>query len=186
MHVLLTLVATLPLHAAGGGEGEPFLSREEALELAFDGCKVTRSTVTLTAEQRAKVEKLSGSRVTRSIVYPYVATKDGKVCGTAWFDVHRVRTLREALMFVVGPKGKIRRIEMLAFGEPREYIPRPSWYAQFIGKGLDETLSLKKGIKKVTGASLTARATTDAARRVLAVHQVWLASQVPPPAKKPK
>ena len=38
--------------------------------------------------------------------------------------------------------------------------------------GFDDELSMKRGIRAVTGATLTARATTDAARRVLAVHKV--------------
>lgn len=184
MRTLFTTLATLLLCASAATAGEVFLTKEEALELAFEGCQVTRSTVALTNEQKATVEELSGAAPSKSLVYPYVATKGGKVVGTAWFDVHKVRTLRETLMIVIDPGGKISRVEVLAFGEPAEYMPRASWYAQFVGKGLDKNLSLKKGIKKVTGATLTARATTDAARRVLAVHQVWRASKNTPPTEK--
>ena len=83
-----------------------------------------------------------------------------------------VRTLRQVLMVVVDPEGKIRRVELLAFAEPTEFIPNARWYGQFVGKALDETLSLKRDIKGVTGATLTARATTQAVRRVLATHAV--------------
>ena len=175
---MLTRLRRLPVLAAllGAPLLDPsgaLLSKEEALALAFEGCNVSRATVTLTDEQRARVRKLCGEELDRSLVYPYVATKDGELVGTAWFDVHRVRTMRETLMVVVDPQGRIARTEVLAFGEPAEYLPRASWYAQFVGKKLDETLSLKKGIKPVTGATLTARATTEAARRVLAIHLVW-------------
>ena len=182
MRAFLTIALVL-LSSAVAAAGEVFLTKEEALELAFEDCEVTRSTVTLSKAQRARVKKLSGKDPGKSLVYPYVATKDGKVVGTAWFDVHKVRTLRETLMIVVDADGKISRVEVLAFGEPTEYMPRASWYAQFVGKGLDETLSLKKGIKKVTGATLTARATTDAARRTLAIHQVWREACATPPKK---
>ena len=47
-----------------------------------------------------------------------------------------------------------------------------AWYGQFPGKGLDADLDLKRGIHPVAGASLTARATTAAVRRVLALHRV--------------
>ena len=184
MRALLALACTLLLCTSPVAANETFLTKEEALELAFKDCKVARSTVTLTKKQKARVKELTGATPSKSLVYPYVATKDGKVVGTAWFDVHKVRTVREVLMVVIDPEGKISRIEVLAFGEPKEYMPRASWYAQFVGKGLDETLSLKKGIKKVTGATLTARATTDAARRVLAIHQVWSARPAPPPKVK--
>lgn len=179
MSVRLLLCTLLASFAAAG---ETFLTKEEALELAFPECEVTRSTLVLTEEQKARVTKLAGAEFGRSLVYPYVATRDGKVIGTAWFDVHRVRTLRETLMIVVDPDGKIARIEVLAFGEPAEYLPRASWYGQFVGRGLDDDLSLKKkkGISKVTGATLTARATLDAARRNLALQTVWLEAQPPP------
>ena len=58
------------------------------------------------------------------------------------------------------------------FAEPKDYLPRAKWYAQFVGCKLDGRLRLKRGIKGVTGATLTARATTGAARRMLALHQV--------------
>ena len=103
---------------------------------------------------------------------PYVATKDGVLLGTAYFDVHRVRTKNEVLMFVLGPDGHLRRVEVCSFAEPLEYLPRPAFYAQFQGGALDEELDLRRGIHGVAGATLSARATTEAARRVLALHEV--------------
>ncbi len=168
--LLLGLTLALPLRA-----GEVFLTKDEALALAFKDCHIERQTLVLTEKERKQVEKESGHALASRIVHPYVATKNGKLVGTAWFDVHKVRTAREVLMLVIDPKGRIQRLEVLAFGEPKQYLPRATWYAQFIGKKLDETLSLKKGIKKITGATLTARATTQAARRVLAIRQIWKA-----------
>lgn len=82
-------------------------------------------------------------------------------------------------MVVVDPAGAIARIEVLSFMEPEEYMPRARWYEQFAGKSLNEELSTKRGIHPVTGATLTVRATTDAARRVLALHRI-LHANVPP------
>ena len=65
----------------------------------------------------------------------------------------------------------VGRIEVISFDEPEEYIPRSVWYEQFDGESLDDDLRLARGIDGVTGATLTARATTNAVRRVLAVHQ---------------
>lgn len=191
----LLLTLALALAAAPGQAattGKVYLTKQEALELAFKDCEVVRSTLVLEDEQQRKVARLSGSPFERNLVFKYVATRKGKLVGTAYFDVHRVRTLRETLMFVVDPEGRIARLEVLAFGEPVEYMPRSNWYAQFKGKSLDETLSLKKGIKRVTGATLTTRATTSAARRVLALHKVCAAEPEKPkperakPTEKPK
>jgi Na+-translocating ferredoxin:NAD+ oxidoreductase RnfG subunit len=102
----------------------------------------------------------------------YVATKDGRELGTAYFDTHTVRTMDETIMVAVDPAGVITRIEVLSFSEPEEYLPKAHWYEQFQGKPLDDELSLKRAIRPVTGATLTAHATTDAARRVLALDRV--------------
>jgi len=73
---------------------------------------------------------------------------------------------------VVDPVGRIGRIEVLSFDEPPEYLPRAAWYRQFDGRKLDAELELRRAIRPVAGATLTARATTDAARRVLALYRV--------------
>jgi hypothetical protein len=163
--VALWLSALLP------AQGKVLLSIEEALELAFEEAEVTRTMRTLDDAQRERVAELCGQELERSLVYPYVATRDGAVVGTAYFDVHRVRTLRETLMVVVRPDGTIGRVELLAFGEPADYIPRDVFYAQFVGRPLDEELNLKRSIRGITGATLSARSTVDCGRRVLAIHR---------------
>jgi hypothetical protein len=87
----------------------------------------------------------------------------------------------ETILVVVDPAGALARVEVLSFSEPEEYLPRPRWYAQFPGKPLDAELSVKRGVRPVVGATLTARATTAAARRVLALHRVLH----PVPARTP-
>ena len=50
---------------------------------------------------------------------------------------------------------------------------------QYDGEKLDDDLSLKRDIRPVTGATLTARATTEAVRRVLAIHRVVTVGSAP-------
>ena len=152
-----------------------FLSQPQALELAFGtGAAVERQSHFLTPEQLARARERAGPGVPLegALVTRYVGRKDGHLLGTAYFDTHRVRTLQETLMIVVGPEGKVGRVEVLTFGEPDEYLPRPAWYGQFQGRGLDRQLAVSRAIHGVTGATLSARAATDAVRRTLALHQV--------------
>lgn len=165
------LVAAL-LAAAGPASAKVYLTVDEALDLAFEGCRVERTTVYLTDAEKERAEALAGSDVESAIVYPYVADCGGEPGGTAYFDAHRVRTLPETLMVVVSPRGEVTRVEILAFNEPEDYIPRDIWYQQFLDEDLDRELALGRSIRAVTGATLTARATTQAVRRVLALHQV--------------
>jgi Na+-translocating ferredoxin:NAD+ oxidoreductase RnfG subunit len=79
--------------------------------------------------------------------------------------------------------GKMKRIEVVAFLEPPEYQPSERWYDQFAGKKLEQNLRLSGEIHPVTGATLTAKATTEAVRRVLAIDQMLLQKEAE--AKQP-
>lgn len=179
-------LGTAALLAAAALSAKVFLTQEEALRLAFPGATVAHRTAFLTPEQRAAAQKLSGDAdLPAALVNSYVATKDGAEIGTAYFDAHLVRTMPETIMVVVDPAGAIVRIEVLSFLEPEEYLPRARWYEQFAGKTLTDELSTKRGVHPVTGATLTVRATTDAARRVLAVHRVLHPPDSPNPNPNP-
>ena len=82
-------------------------------------------------------------------------------------------------MVVIGADGAVRRVEVVTFREPLEYMPRGAWYAQYKGQELDDDLVLKRDIRPVTGATLTTRATTEAVRRVLAIHAVAAQEEMP-------
>jgi len=166
------LLALSASASAAGGGGKVFLTVEEALKLAFPEEEVETRTAYLTPEQLAAARELAQVEVPSAIVRYRVARRDGRVVGTAYVDTHLVRSMKETILVVVDPDQRIRRIEVLAFGEPLEYLPHASWYGQFTGHALDSELTTKRGIAGVTGATLTVRATTDAARRVLALHRV--------------
>lgn len=178
------LTAAAGLAAAAALDAKVFLTQQEALKLAFPGATIERHTAYLTEAQQKAAKKLSGDEeLPSALATYYVATKDGRDVGTAYFDTHTVRTMDETIMVAVDPAGAIARIEVLSFSEPEEYLPKTHWYEQFQGKPLDDELSLKRAIRPVTGATLTAHATTDAARRVLALDRVLHPSQPPGPAK---
>ena len=169
----LLLAALAGTGASGsGGAGKVFLTVEEALTLAFPECAIERRTEVLSEGEEARVEELAGAELASRIVRPYVAYKDGKLVGTAYFDAHRVRTKNEVLMLVVGPDERLQRIEVLSFAEPLEYLPKASFYAQFRARRLERDLDLERDIRGVAGATLSAEAATHAARRVLALSRV--------------
>jgi hypothetical protein len=166
------VLGLLALAGAGSVFAKVFLSQDEALKLAFPGASVERKTAFLSDAERDDIAKLAGGGKPAGLQPYYVATKDGALLGTAYFDVHVVRTQNEVLMVVVKPDASVSRVEVLSFSEPEEYLPKANWYGQFPGKTLSEELSEKRAIRPVTGATLTVRATTEAVRRVLALHRV--------------
>lgn len=151
-----------------------FMTQQEALGLAFADAEVERRTAFLSEEELGRAGALAGEdvEVEQRVVNHYVATRECRPVGVAYFDAHRVRTLEEVVMVVVTPDGRIERIEVLRFSEPPEYRVPEGWIDQLDGKGLSGELSLKGGIVNMTGATLTSRAVVGAARRVLALHAV--------------
>ena len=171
--LLFTLFFSAP------ASGTVFLSVDEALKLAFPNCVIKRLTVFLTKDQMARVQELAGQQVQSALVNPYVATREGKTVGVAYFDTHRVRTQQEVILVAIDPDDRILRVETLAFSEPREYLPRSEWFQLFRGHKLGDDLRIKRTIRNVTGATITARVVTDTVRRTLALHLVLKARLMP-------
>ncbi len=149
------------------------LTQEEALALAFPGAdSIRRRTAYLEDHQLARIAKATGPEAGEpSAVAPhYVAFQDGAPVGAAYFDAHRVRTMDQVLMIVVGRDDRVMRIETIRFREPPEYEAPERWLELFRDRGLGPDLSLKGEIPSITGATLTARAVTRAVRRALALH----------------
>jgi hypothetical protein len=167
------VLVALPLAVVAAAGARVFVTVDEALALAFPGATIERGTAYLTEVEVARARELAGSDDTPpAIVHPYRASLDGRPVGTAYFDAHVVRTLQETVMVVVRSDGTVGRVEVLSFDEPPDYLPREAWYRQFDGRELDAELELRRAIRPVAGATLTARATTDAVRRALALHRV--------------
>ncbi|HEX8407387.1 MAG TPA: FMN-binding protein [Thermoanaerobaculia bacterium] len=143
------------------------MTQPQALASAFPNARPTRQVHYLTPEQLAAAKKESGVDFTDRMIVRYVTPG-----GFAYFDTHRVRTLPETVMVLVTADGKIDRVEILSFDEPPEYLPKERWLEQFDGRRLDEDLSMKRKIRPLSGASLSARAITNASRKVLALHRV--------------
>lgn len=149
-----------------------FPSAQEAASLAFPQGQITRRDLVLTETQAARVRALSQRALASLGVAAFEARAGGRLVGVGFLDTHRVRTQTETVLVAVVIPGRIRRVEVLAFGEPPEYQAGSAWVHQFDGKPLDEGLALRRGIRPLGGATLTATALVDASRRGLALFQV--------------
>ena len=175
-----TLGAVLAAVAGSAAVARVYMTQQQALEAAFPApATVTRRTLYLDEAQRRRAAELARAPVDNRIVAYYEGSVAGKVTGYAYFDTHLVRTLPETIMVLVRPDGGIARIDILSFDEPDDYFPRDRWRAQFGGRRLDDDLALDRGIRALSGATLSARAVTAAARRVLAVHRLFVAPAAP-------
>ena len=166
------LVAVTLFFMPAAASAGVYLTVGEALEVAFPDCEIERRTVYLTEQQKTDAVGLSRVPMNSLIVYPYVAVKDGRIAGVAYFDSHIVRTLDETIMVAIDRNDRVKRVELLVFNEPPEYIPPDAWYRLFPGQQLDDRLAVNRDIRGILGATLTTRSTTEAVRRMLAIHHV--------------
>jgi hypothetical protein len=174
---LLLLVTALGLPWQAARAELP--TQKEAVALAFPGGTPERREQFLTPEQSARVKASAGTEPSSRFVVTYEVKKDGKLLGVAFFDSHTVRTQTETAMVAVSPQGKVLRVEVVAFREPKEYQAPRAWVAQLEGKSLEPNLSLKGDIHPLAGASLTAAALTDATRRCLALWEIFYKKVAP-------
>ena len=150
------------------------MTEKAAMERAFPGSAPERLTLYLTSDEVAAVERTARSKLPSAIVTAFVARKDGAVTGRAVLDTHTVRTMPETVLTVVEPDGRLRMALVLQFAEPSDYLPRDGWLRTLEGRPLDDELWPGRGVRRVTGATLTVQALTEAVRRSLAIDELVL------------
>ena len=155
---------------------EVLLTEAKALERAFPGIVAERRTLYLTEEQVTAVEKRARSRMPSAIVTVYEARTAGEVVGRAVLDTSVVRTMPATVLSVIAPDGTLKMALVLQFTEPPDYLPREGWLKTIEGHALDDDLWPGRGVRRVTGATLTVQALTDAVRRALALDALVLRS----------
>ena len=165
------LVSFVSLDSAWSRGGSELI--DKALERAFPKCTIERIVCRLGDDERAKVNEISEQKkFSKKTTFAYVARREGKVVGTAFFDSHVVRSKRETLMVAINPDGTVRAVETVVFNEPPEYLAQDAFYESLSGRGQGRPLTLGRGLDSTTGATLTCRAVANAARRTLALHEV--------------
>jgi hypothetical protein len=175
---LLRGVAALVLlaGAASPSFAEVLLTEKKALERAFPGVSAKRRTLYLTEDQVRAVEQRARSRMPSAIVTVYEARSGDGLVGRAVLDTSVVRTMPATVLSVIAPDGTLKMALVLQFTEPPDYLPREAWLDTLAGHDLDDDLWPGRGVRRVTGATLTVQALTDAVRRALALDALVLRS----------
>ena len=171
-------VLGLVLGLAGPSPARPevLLTEQAALERAFPGATAQRRTVYLTPDQVEAVQKGARSRLPSAMVTVYEAWSSGELLGRAVLDTSVVRTMPATVLTVIAPDGTLKMALVLQFTEPPDYLPREGWLKTLEGRALDDDLWPGRGVRRVTGATLTVQALTDAVRRALVLDALVLRS----------
>lgn len=162
-------VSSMPNHV----NAQVYLTRDEALRLHLPrAMSVDRKTLYLTDEQVQKIQGKARARVESKLVTYYVGHGSEGVDGYAFLETQILRTMPETFMVVVNPDGSVRAVEILAFYEPKDYLPPKGWLALFTDKRAQSDLWLKRGVQNIVGATLSAQSITEGVRRILAMYEL--------------
>ena len=148
-----------------------YLNASQAQQAIFPGKSFTSSPLTLSGEQRKRIEQASRVRLLKDDPQIW------KVSGGGWFIVDQVIGKHEYITYAVGlsAKGAVEGIEIMEYRETYGGEVRDAkWRAQFTGKTSAAPLTLDNDIKNISGATLSSRHITEGVRRLLAVYDVAL------------
>lgn len=155
--------------------GEVFYGKNQGLERAFPAAeRVERRTYVLTKPEAETLEAASNSELPSRLVTVYEGWKEGEIIGYAHIDVDHVRARKQALMILLTPEGRIEQIEVLAFHEDTQYMVPTQIIDSLVGRSFGDEIMVGVDVDGVSGATLTLRSTTAAARRMLAYYEILL------------
>ena len=135
---------------------------------------IEKKSLILTKDESASVQTTAQAKVRSNIVRYYVIKNDDNLTGYAVLLKQKIRTKNAAILYMVDANKTMLGIEIVSFKEPSEYKPNKEWQSVFVGKTNEDALIAGKDIPTISGATLSARAISDAARIALAIVAIKL------------
>lgn len=174
----VVLMAPAPVRGA-----QAYLHESEAARSIFPNATASaRKELLLTDAELGALEKAIGKRVdVRS--YPYLEVRSGD--GTTGFVfILDVIGQSQPITFAVGvsAEGILQDVQVMVYREPRgEEIQDRRFRRQFAGKRTRDPIALGRDIDAISGATISSRSATFAARKGLAICELLRARA---PARK--
>jgi len=166
--VLLVLVAPVLADRA-------YLKEADAPKAMFgDHASAIRKTLALTEDQLAAVGKALGMRLSASS-YPYLAVTDDHGAALGEIFLLDVMGQSQPITFAVGiaSDGTVRDLQVMIYREAHgEEITDKRFRKQFAGKRVADPLALGKDIDAISGATISSRSATFAAKKALQLDEL--------------
>ncbi len=151
------------------------VSIEKVVKSSFSSVSaVDPKQLVLTKVQYESIKKRAKAAV-RTKIYRYYDIKSGsKIIGYGVLITRKIRTKKATVLYAFDLSGKLKFSEIMAFGEPPEFIPNKQWMSQFINQTPSAKLTMGKDIPTISGSTLSARSISDGARIARAIYEVVL------------
>ena len=125
----------------------------------------------LTKAQFEKVQTAAKAKLGTKVYRYYLFKRGGSIVGYGVLIARKVRTKKATVLYAFAPNSTLKFAEIMAFGEPPEYIPNDTWMGQFRQKPKTALLKMGSDVPTISGATLSARSITDGARVARAIFQ---------------
>jgi len=153
-------------------------SVDGVIKTSFSGVKTIKpKQLILTQEQFSQVQSRAKTAVKTKIYRYYDIKNETDRLGVAVLVAREVRSKKATVLYAFEPNGTLRFTEIMAFGEPPEYIPGKTWMTQLQNKESSALLTVGKDIPTVSGSTLSARCVTEGARIARAIYEITLKKQ---------
>ena len=150
-------------------------SVDDVIKSSFTGVStIDPKQIILTKKQFSQVQSKAKAAV-RTKIYRYYDIKNKtKRLGYAVLITRKVRAKKATVLYVFDNSGTLKFTEIMAFGEPPEYIPSKTWMSQLQNKSNSKKLTVGKDIPTISGSTLSARSITEGARVARAIYEIVL------------
>ena len=164
---LFFLLSILLLHSL---HAQLLISPIDAMKENFAlDAKISKKNILLTKTKFQSIQHNAKVKLHTKIYRIYTALKNKKVLGYGILINRKVRSKNAVILYMIS-KGVLQDIEIIAFNEPKEYLPTKGWNMQFHNTSTQYMLRLSRDIPSISGATLSARSVTEASRIAFALY----------------
>lgn len=152
-----------------------FESKTEALKDIF-GASATFKEVSFELNKKEKnyLEDKFGDQIEEREFTFYVAKEEEKIKGYATVVLEFGRDGYNKLLVAIAPEGEIDQVKVLESRDSKgKKITRKRFLRQFEGKSYRDDLKINQDIMAITGATISSKATAEAARKAIVVWQIF-------------
>jgi len=154
------------------------VSVKEVIETSFQHVSaIETKSLILSSTQFKQVRSRAKAAIKTRVYRYYDIVSSGKSIGKAVLITRKVRSKKATVLYAFDNKGTLRFSEIMAFGEPPEFIPSPIWMSQLQEQKQIAKLTVGKDIPTISGATLSARSITEGARVARAIYEIVLKGQ---------
>ena len=154
------------------------VSVKEVIETSFQHVSAIESkSLILSATQFKEVRSRAKAAMKTKVYRYYDIVSSGKSIGKAVLITRKVRSQKATVLYAFDKKGTLRFSEIMAFGEPPEFVPSKIWMSQLQKQKSSAKLTVGKDIPTISGSTLSASSITEGARVARAIYEIVLKSK---------